>query len=213
MASNISHEKDKNKFEKSISRVSVTLNDENKPHHEEIVTKYREYPKSDEANRNISKVRTSVSLQNIVDSTPSFSINTTNDFDQNSIIQPDKTHLIHEASNRKSILSSKNKSEIDLIDAIGGSWAGSTDPKQLESFLNLKRNVDKSETPEYRNSYSNALYNTRNKSMNIISHVVEGSKTVPRKSKLLQENISNGKKHEENGLSKYLLSICIHVRY
>lgn len=202
MASNISNDKDKNKFEKSISRVSVTLNNENKPHHEEIVTKYREYPKSDETNRNISKVRTSVSLQNIVDSTPTFSVNTTNDFDQNSIIQPDKTHLIHE-SNRKSILSSKNKSEVDLIDAIGGSWAGSTDPKQLESFFNLKRNVDKSDPPEYRNSYSNVLRSTRNKSMNVISHVVEGSKTVPRKSKLLQENISNGKRHEENGLSKY----------
>lgn len=212
MASNISNDKDKNKFEKSISRVSITLNDENKPHHEEIVTKYREYPKSDEPNRNISKVRTSVSLQNIVDSSPSFSINTTNDFDQNSIIQPDKTHLIHESNNRKSILSSKNKSEIDLIDAIGGSWAGSTDPKQLESFLNLKRNADKNDTPEYRNSYSNVLRSTRNKSMNVMSHMVEGSKTVPRKSKLLQENISNGgKKHQENGLSKYFLNTYMHV--
>lgn len=194
-------------IEHNVSRISIRPQlDESpeKPHHEEIVTRYMDYPKiikTGEPNRS-SSFRTSVSLQNISDD---YSVNTTNDFDQNSVIQPEKTYLIRD-TNKHTVGNNKTKSEVDLIDAIGGTWAGSTDQKQLESFSNLRKNLDKNENVNnYRSSYTNGVNkNSRNKSLDIISHLVEGSKTLPRKAKLLQESITNGKesKKEEKHISK-----------
>lgn len=189
-----------------MNRISVRQSDEGreKPHHEEIVTRYMDYPKTnkgEESNKS-SYFRTSVSLQNILDPSEDYSVNTTNDFDQNSLIQPEKTYLIRDTA------TTKTKSEVDLIDAIGGTWAGSTDQKQLESFANIRKHLDKNDNVnQYRSSYSNGVNkNSRNKSLDIISHLVEGSKTLPRKAKLLQESITNGKessKKDEKHTSKF----------
>lgn len=67
------------------------------PPREEIVTKYGEYPKKlTTASKNTPlnhNLRNSLSLQNIIDIDES-SINTNNDFDQNTIIQPDRSQLM-----------------------------------------------------------------------------------------------------------------------
>lgn len=197
-------------IEHNISKISVRPpppdQSPEKPHHEEIVTRYTDYPKikTEESNRS-SYFRTSLSLQNLNPS-DDYSVNTNNDFDQNTVIQPDKTYLIRDAS-RNAVANNKTKSEVDLIDAIGGSWAGSTDQKHLESYSHLRKSLDKNENVNnnYRSSYSNGVSkNSRNKSLDIISHLVEGSKTLPRKAKLLQESITNGKdiKKEEKHASK-----------
>lgn len=169
-----------------------------------------DYPKTktDEPNRS-SYFRTSLSLQNILNPSDDYSVNTTNDFDQNTLIQPDKAYLIRDES-KHAVANNKTKSEVDLIDAIGGSWAGTTDQKQLESFANLRKNLDsKNENVNnnYRSTYTNGVNkNSRNKSLDIISHLVEGSKTLPRKAKLLQESITNGKdsKKEEKHSSRFV---------
>lgn len=192
-------------IERNVSRINIRSSDDipEKPHHEEIVTRYMDYPKTrtEETNRS-SYFRTSVSLQNILDPTEDYSVNTNNDFDQNSVIQPDKTYLIRDVGNNKI------KSEVDLIDAIGGTWAGTTEQKQLESFANLRKTLDKNENVNnYRSSYTNGINkNSRNKSLDIISHLVEGSKTLPRKAKLLQESITNGKdsRKEEKHASMFV---------
>lgn len=177
-----------------------------------------DYPKTktEEPSRG-SYFRTSLSLQNILDPMEDYSVNTNNDFDQNSVIPPDKTYLIRETS-KHAVGNNKTKSEMDLIDAIGGSWAGSTDQKQLESYSNLRKNFDsKSESVNNnRSSYTNGVSkNSRNKSMDIFSHLVEGSKTLPRKTKLLQESITNGKdsRKEEKYTSKFSLNISIIFKF
>lgn len=205
-----------------MSRISIRPSAEDitpeKPHHEEIVTRYMDYPKTrtEEPSRS-SYFRTSLSLQNILDPMEDYSVNTNNDFDQNSVIPPDKTYLIRE-TNKHAVGNNKTKSEMDLIDAIGGSWAGSTDQKQLESYSNLRKNFDsKNESVNNnRSSYINGVSkNSRNKSMDIISHLVEGSKTLPRKTKLLQESITNGKdnKKEEKYTSKFTVNFAFKFSY
>lgn len=195
-------------IERNVSRISMRPSSPGKPHHEEIVTRYMEYPKmnSDQSNKTSAYFRTSLSLQNILDPTEDYSVNTTNDFDQNTVIQPDKSYLIKDG-NKPVTTNNKTKSEVDLIDTIGGIWGGTTDQKQLESFTNLRKNIDKNENmSNYRSSYSNGVSkNSRNKSLDIFSHLVEGSKTLPRKAKLLQESITNGKeaRKEEKHPSKY----------
>ncbi|KAJ8973994.1 hypothetical protein NQ317_002390 [Molorchus minor] len=105
----------------------------NKPHHEEIITKYGEYSKK--PSMPVKNARNSRSLQDILDVNTG-SVNTNNDFDQNSVIQPDKTYLMLDSQKK-----SRNKSEIDLIEVIGGTWSGTTDSKQLENFSNLKKDT------------------------------------------------------------------------
>ncbi|KAF5297689.1 hypothetical protein FQA39_LY12020 [Lamprigera yunnana] len=133
--------------------------------------------------------RTSLSVQNILDSMNDISTNTNNDFDQNSMIQSDNLYLMKGTTESK-------KKEIDLIDAIGGSWSGTTNPKDLEAYSSLRKTCDKSAKNEHLN-YNDKIMNTktngvtmkasRNKSINPVSHLVSGSKTVPRKVKLMQE--------------------------
>lgn len=172
-----------------------------KPHHEEIITRYNQYPKTTTAaavsNKNTACVRTSLSLQNILDLNEGYSVNTNNDFDQNTIIQPDSAYLMRRNAN--SSTNSGSKTEVDLIDMIGGFWGDNPDSKQADSFVNLRKSVKSdSHHSEIRNSYNNIPKNMRNRSTNVFSHIIEsGSKTLPRKSKLLQENVTNG----ENGIS------------
>lgn len=209
-------------MERIVSRISIRPSDESpeRPHHEEIVTRYMDYPKTrtEEPNRS-SYFRTSLSLQNILDPTEDYSVNTNNDFDQNSVIAPDKTYLIRDTG-KLAVGNNKTKSEVDLIDAIGGTWAGSTDQKQLESFSNLRKSLDRNENVNnYRSSYTNGVSkNSRNKSLDIISHLVEGSKTLPRKTKLLQESITNGKdsRKEEKYTSKFIgfvVKLCMFFKF
>lgn len=83
-------------------------------------------------------------------------INPNNDFDQNTVIQPEKTHLMPEQ--RKV----KNKSEMDLIDVIGGSWSGNADILNLDSFSNIKKNLETNENikDKIRKSSSNTIKKT-----------------------------------------------------
>lgn len=184
------------------------MTSDGKPKYEEIVTKYGEYPrKLISPSKPSSTMRNSLSLQNMLE-VESKSVNTNNDFDQNTVIQPDKTYLVPE---QRKI---KTKSEMDLIDVIGGSWAGTTDSKQLENFSNLKKHLDKNDNIKnskhspvengfkekytyFENGIKDASFenhikekyhpvdntntNTlsrRNKSLNPLAHLLEGNSTL-----------------------------------
>lgn len=130
---------------------------------ENIVTKYQEYiPKKPPPNN--TYLRHSMSLQNLdVDSVT----NTNNDFDQNTIIQPDKSHLIEDPTKKYKV----NKSEVDLIEVIGGSWSGSSDQKELETFSNIRKNFDRNDN----NIKERTNVRSRIKSMNPLDHLLESS--------------------------------------
>lgn len=122
--------------------------------------------------------KTSVSLQNINDS---FTVNTNNDFDQNTILQPENLLLLNKQL--KPMEKKLNKSEVDLIETIGGIWSGTTEQDKLPSYSNLKKtlNIDNnthSNTTDRSTSYRSAI--TKN-----FSNV---SKTLPKKSKLLNKD-------------------------
>lgn len=73
----------------------INLND-GRPRNEEIITKYGEYPKKlITPSKPTNYIRASLSLQNMLD-VENISVNTNNDFDQNSVIQPDNTYLMPE---------------------------------------------------------------------------------------------------------------------
>ncbi|EFA04206.1 Ubiquitin carboxyl-terminal hydrolase CYLD-like Protein [Tribolium castaneum] len=148
-------------LEKNVSSFS-------KSNHEEIVTKFGEYPQENMPPKTTTYLRNSLSLQNILD-TECSSGNSNNDFDQNTIIQPDKSHLINEKK-------AKMKSEINLSDMIGNSWHGATDAKELQKFSNLNQTLDRPE--------KNGQKNNRNKSANILSHFYDG--TLPKRNKINQ---------------------------
>lgn len=191
--------------EKNVCRISVRPKEDEKaisdrPHHEEIVTRYNEYPKTTVTapiNKYTPRVRTSLSLQNILDPMESFSVNTNNDFDQNSIIQPDSAYLMNKNVN---VGMNNKKPQTYLIDSNGDFWGENGDfwdenggTKQSDSSVTLRKNINRNENhSDFRSSYKNVPKSTRNRSTNVFSHIESGSKTLPRKSKLLQENISNG---------------------
>nr|XP_023013021.1 ubiquitin carboxyl-terminal hydrolase CYLD isoform X2 [Leptinotarsa decemlineata] len=147
-----------------------------KPKYEEIITKYGEYPKHfTMPSKSCSYMRNSLSLQNMLDM-ENTTVNTNNDFDQNTVIQPDRTYLV---SDHKKV---RNKSEMDLIDVIGGTWSGSTDKAGLESFSNFKKNLDKNDNVKEKHTFfDNGTISRRNKSMNPISHLLDGN-SIPKKS-------------------------------
>ncbi|CAH2002790.1 unnamed protein product [Acanthoscelides obtectus] len=169
----------------------INSNSYEKPKYENIVTKYGEYSNKTltSTNKPVSGLRNSLSLQDIVENT---SVNTNNDFDQNTIIQSDKTHLTNE---QRKI---KNKSEMDLIEVIGGTWSGSTDSKTLESFSDLKKNLDKNDNLKEKYSQSQYKSNTwskRNKSVNLLSHFIDShhsSNTLKRTAKFYTDSVENG---------------------
>jgi hypothetical protein len=158
-------------LEKNVS--SLSMND-SKPKYEEIVTKFGEYSqKAGLPPKNSTYLRNSLSLQNILD-TECLTANSNNDFDQNSIIQPDRSQLINEKK-------AKMKSEMDLSDIIGASWHGATDAKELEKFSNLNRTLGKNENHE-RNGHRETSRANRNKSANILSHFYDS--TLPKRNKV-----------------------------
>lgn len=134
--------------------------------------------------------KTSVSLQNINDPV---SVNMNNDFDQNSILQPDNLQLLKKQL--KPVEKKMNKREVDLIESIGGFWSGSTEQDKLPSYTNLKKalNIDNnihSNTTDRHTSYRTTL--TKNFS--------NGSKTLPKKSKLLSKE-----SHSPTSKSKFFI--------
>ncbi|KAJ3632851.1 hypothetical protein MTP99_009834 [Tenebrio molitor] len=158
-------------LEKNVSGLSMN---DSKPKYEEIVTKFGEYSqKAGLPPKNSTYLRNSLSLQNILD-TECLTANSNNDFDQNSIIQPDRSQLINEKK-------AKMKSEMDLSDIIGASWHGATDAKELEKFSNLNRTLGKNENHE-RNGHRETSRANRNKSANILSHFYDS--TLPKRNKV-----------------------------
>lgn len=180
------------------------MTSDGKPKNEEIVTKYGEYPKKlITSSKPTSSMRNSLSLQNMLE-VENKSVNTNNDFDQNTVIQPDKIYLVPE---QRKI---KTKSEMDLIDVIGGSWSGTIDSKQLDTFSNSKKHLDKNDNIKvnkhspiengFKEKYTyfengikdnsssfdnNTKENTstlsrRNKSLNPLAHLLEGNSTLKR---------------------------------
>ncbi|XP_072377151.1 ubiquitin carboxyl-terminal hydrolase CYLD [Diabrotica undecimpunctata] len=156
--------------EKNLYSITNGMNEE-KPKYEEIVTKYGEYPTKKFATNkhtNNTYLRSSLSLQNMMDINNS-SVNTNNDFDQNTVIQPEKTTLMKKPKD----------TEIDLIDVIGGKWSGTTDRKQLDDFTGSMRKLDKNDNvkEKYVNYVENNTLSRRNKSSNPLHHLLDGSST------------------------------------
>ncbi|KAJ8947473.1 hypothetical protein NQ318_009776 [Aromia moschata] len=192
-------------LEKNLSSIANGI--DIRPHHEEIVTKYGEsrhaVPQklSTEYKRQsmpIKNARNSRSLQNILD-VDKITVNTNNDFDQNTVIQPDKTYLVADSQKK-----GKNKSEIDLIEIIGGTWSGSTDSKQLESFSNFKKTLDKNDNiKEKYVPTENNTFGRRNKSMNPLSHLTSNN-TLKRTAKFYTNDIMEYNREEPKMSSRKL---------
>lgn len=155
--------------------------------------------------RNSSFFRTSHSMQNLYESNSSLSLNANNDFDQNTILQPEKTHLISDKNISSAQITSNHriKSEIDLKDVIGNIWADTPDCVGTNSHFHLKLS-DYSDSNDVNSTLSDktngSLNNTmskspRNKSANPLSHIVNGSKTLPRKNKFNLDRIHNREKN------------------
>ncbi|CAG9825331.1 unnamed protein product [Phaedon cochleariae] len=174
---------------------SITKNMSNsKPKNEEIVTRYGEYPKQLTIPSISTSMRNSLSLQNMLD-IGSTTINTNNDFDQNSVIQPERTYLMAETKK------AKNKSEVDLIDVIG-TWSGTTDKANLEAFSNFKKNLDKNDN--IKEKYSTLETNTlsrRNKSVNPLSHFLDSSSTLKKSTAKFYTNHDSPEFKIENKVS------------
>ncbi|GJQ86512.1 CYLD [Trypoxylus dichotomus] len=161
------------------------------------------------SNKTSNNFRTSHSMQNIYDIKNQISINTTNDFDQNSILQPEKTHLINDV--RKMAIYQKMKSEVDLKDVIGNIWSDRVETVKPNSYAHLRRDGGLPDNPALLEMQSSPIENfnsslsikngngivksPRNKSSNPISHLVNGSKTVPKKTKYNLERTSNKEKN------------------
>lgn len=140
-----------NSLEKSLSNLFFREKDiEAPPKHEEIVTKYGEYPNM--SNKSTIYLRNSLSLQDILDVDKS--TNSNNDFDNNSLVPPDKTYLIQESGSKKKF---KNKSELNLIDIIGSSSHDNRE-KNGESS-GTSRRMNGSETVKYGKNRGAVLEN------------------------------------------------------
>ncbi|XP_057672894.1 ubiquitin carboxyl-terminal hydrolase CYLD isoform X1 [Diorhabda carinulata] len=184
-------------FEKNLCMLNGYNDD--RPKYEEIVTKYGEYPtKKFSTNRstNTNYLRSSVSLQNMLDINNG-TINPNNDFDQNTVLQPDKTALMKKP---------KNNTEMDLIDVIGGKWAGSTDKKQLDDFTGSMRKLDKNDNIKDKYYHLENPTNTlsrRNKSVNPFHHILDGNSTLKKSTaKFYTNNISDSKEEHKTSAVK-----------
>lgn len=176
--------------EKNIQSMMNNMNEE-KPKYEEIVTKYGEYPtKKFSTNKSTGNtyLRNSLSLQNMLDLNNA-TINTNNDFDQNSVIQPEKTILMKKP---------KSNVESDLIDVIGGKWSGSTDRKQLEDFSKSMKRLDKNDNIKEKHTViENNTLSRRNKSVNLLHHIIDGSGTLKKNSKFYTNNVLDDKEEHK----------------
>ncbi|ENN80893.1 hypothetical protein YQE_02682, partial [Dendroctonus ponderosae] len=168
-----------------------------KPAREEIVTKYGEYSKklstpakNTQLNHNL---KSSLSLQNILE-VEGGTVNTNNDFDQNTIIQPDRSQLMN-------VEKLKNKSDMDLYDLIGNSWTNGELVKP-DTYSSLRKKLDKNDNiKETYNSLSNSnstlssngtlTKSSRNKSMNPLTHLLDNGGTL-KKSKFYTDGLENG---------------------
>lgn len=176
-------------------------------------------------NRNSSNFKSSHSMQNIYEVKNNFSINTNNEFDQNSILQPEKAHLLDDVG--KITIHQKGKSEVDLKDVIGNIWTDRVETVRPDCYMHLKKANDISDGPSLSEMHSNlseksnnslsfknsngTIKSPRNKSSNLISHLVNGSKTLPKRTKfdLERTSLNKGKsifvstKHIDISPSKY----------
>lgn len=107
------------------------------PEREEIVTKYGEYPSKKKTNTTTTYLRNSLSLQDMLD-VQALEANPNNDFDQNSVIQSDRTYMLNEEYKKP------KKQEVDLVDIIGG-WPPASEKVKETSYASLKKNLDKNE--------------------------------------------------------------------
>ncbi|KAJ8931320.1 hypothetical protein NQ314_015782 [Rhamnusium bicolor] len=158
-------------LEKNMSSMMNYTNDM-QPRHEEIITKYGEYPKI--SSMPIKNSRNSLSLQNILDVE-----GTTGIF------------------NGRCIEKSRNKSEVDLIEVIGGTWSGTTERQQLENFSNLKKGLDKNDNIKEKHVHlENNTISKRNKSINPMSHFLDGSNSLKRTAKFYTNDLTENNKDE-----------------
>lgn len=197
---------------------SLINSHDGKPKNEDIITKYGEYPKKHVTSKPPSSIRPSLSLQNMLE-VGNVSVNTNNDFDQNTVIQPDKTYLMPDQKRIRnksdSDYKTKPKPDVDLGDIIGGSWAGATDRRDLEKFGSLKQHLDKNENIKVKYSHmENGNSNTlrRNKSMNPLSHLLDSGSLKKNTAKFYTDFIENNidesiapSRKQENGKSKCIL--------
>lgn len=142
-------------------------------------------------------------MQNIYEVKNQFSINTNNDFDQNSMLQPEKTNLIHDTS--KIIVHQKLKADVDLKDVIGNIWADAIRPVSYTHHkkgsdlpdnsvvLETQTNLDKLNNVTTARNGNVIFKSPRNKSPNPLSHLRNGSKTLPKKTKYSCERTSLNK--------------------
>lgn len=179
---------------------------EGKPKNEEIITKYGEYPKKlTTPSKPTNYIRASLSLQNMLD-VGNITVNTNNDFDQNTVIQPDSTYLMPDQKKTKGKIELdvkiKNKSDVDLAEIIGGSWAGTTDSKELEKFGSLKKNLDKNDNLKEKYSHiENGGSNTltrRNKSLNPLTHFLDSNNTLKKNTAKFYTDFVENNKDESN---------------
>ncbi|XP_022918695.1 ubiquitin carboxyl-terminal hydrolase CYLD isoform X2 [Onthophagus taurus] len=129
------------------------------------------------------------------------SVNSNNEFDQNMLLQPDKTHLIDDKTMSHISSNHKTKSEIDLKDVIAGIWSETTEPVQPHYYSDLKQlckqtgdaksTLSDKSYGSYNNTLSKTSSSARNKSLNPLSHIVNGSKTLPKKTKYNLDRVQN----------------------
>lgn len=228
--SNYNYSDDSDPPPKPVSNLDLSIENmfslmnlhDGKPKNEEIITKYGEYPKKlTTPMKSSTYIRPSLSLQNMLQ-VDSLSVNTNNDFDQNTVIQPDKTYLMPDQKkirNSSAInITVKNKSDVELAEIIGGSWAGTTDTKELEKFGRLKKNLDKNDNIKEKYSHlengNNNTLGKRNKSVNPLSHFLESNNTLKKHTAKFYTDTENNKdetmmpsRKQENSKSKCCLKL------
>ncbi|KAL3282859.1 hypothetical protein HHI36_006019 [Cryptolaemus montrouzieri] len=179
-------------LEKSISNLFLRDKEfDTLPKYEEIITKYGEY--SNMSNKSTTYIRNSLSLQNILEIDKT--LNSNNDFDNNTIIPPDKTYLMHESDAKKKI---KNKSELDLIDIVGNS------PHEYR-----ERNGDCNGTFKKANGVkidAEVSKHAKNRSVGMLTQVADSS-TAPRKKVVNDLRVVGGSK-KINEKSEALAKAC-----
>lgn len=163
-------------LEHNITSLTGTLNKTNKVDKESKTEIVNNEAKLESNNL----VKPALSINNVTDC----ATNTNNDFDQNTIIQPDNIHLIKQNKSRNLQTKSTAQfytSEMDLIETIGGKWQGTTEPEQLEKFSQF-------EVPEkYNKAESKTEKMLKN---NSFTYIINGSKTLPKK-KLNEDRVAN----------------------
>lgn len=154
-------------------------------------------------------LKTSLSLQNISEKVNKETINTNNDFDQNTILQPESTYLVRERQKLKNMPTKSTAqfytSEAEFLDSPENilSKASFDD---LETNSNFKSSLDKLDFSIDKN---NLKTSPRSKNSNPISQLMNG-KILSKKTKLNQDRISQINRNEVN-ISKYFFVTCQYI--